>query len=104
MKKADPAFDDSSEKSSTLSEMRWLLPPNLLPGTRLQLTSLIKADSVTPEVLDALTKFMMELQSSSQVEDSDGGSCAVLVSCGNFSGGCTGLASCGAYAPIVKEA
>ena len=84
-----------------LEEAGWILSPDLPPGIRLQLSTVIEAEQLTPEVFELLGKAMMELQTSEQTEEAVAArrvTCPKLRSCDNYVGGCPYLNKCGNYA------
>ena len=81
-------------------EPEWLLSPNLPPGARLQISSLIEAERLTPEVLELLAKFMKDLQKIER-QQARIDPCPKLDVCEVHKGPCSVLTSCGTYTPKV---
>jgi len=74
----------------------WLLVPEVPQGVRLQLSSVVEAAEVSPEILAQLGRIMGELQVH------PGGllgrvTCPKLKSCDSYVGGCPRLSDCGTY-------
>ena len=87
-----------SESAAQGSE--WLLSPDLPQATRLQISSVIEAEQLTPDVMQLLGSAMAEMQKAATAASAipkDG--CGRLRSCGSFRGGCPNLNHCGTYAP-----
>jgi hypothetical protein len=74
--------------------------PDLAPGIQMQISTIVEAEHVTPDVIRLLGEAMAELQGVSRAKSEiprDG--CQRLKKCGHFRGGCPNLAHCGTYAP-----
>jgi hypothetical protein len=78
----------------------WLISPDLTEGARLQVSSLIEAEELTPEVLELLAKFMKKLRRLDKAPPTD--PCPKLETCQTYSKPCTVLTSCGSFS--VKAA
>ncbi len=85
-----------AEDQSSTEE--WLVAPDVSPGARLSLGSVIDASQLTPTVLELLGRAMAELQRTAVPEMKADG-CPRLQSCGSYNGGCPNLTKCGTYAP-----
>jgi len=81
-------------------EAEWLLVPDVPPGVRLQLSNVVEAQQLTPEVLQLLGQAMTELQRSAAALPQARG-CGQLTSCDNLVGDCPKLQRCGAYLPTA---
>jgi hypothetical protein len=77
------------------SEVGWLVSPDLPSGVQLQISSLIEAENLTPEVIALLAKLMAELQQTAKVAAAN--PCPKLSTCQEFTGDCTKLEFCGTY-------
>jgi hypothetical protein len=74
----------------------WLIAPQLSPGARLQISGVIDAEQLTPDVLNLLAKFMKDLEqierSAPPVE-----TCPKLQSCDDYHHLCPELNWCGKF-------
>lgn len=78
----------------------WLISPDLTDEVRLQISSLIEAEEMTPEVLELLAKFMKKLQRLDKAPPTD--PCPKLEICQAYTKSCTVLTYCGSFS--VKAA
>ena len=77
-------------------DAQWLISPELPPGARVQLASLLEAERLSPEVLELLAKFTRDLQQVERpvaAEDP----CPKLDTCNDYHRPCTALTMCGIY-------
>jgi hypothetical protein len=86
---------NQQEQSVARHDPEWLLSPSLPPGARLQISSLIEAEQLTPEVLELLAKFMKDLQQIEKKPAPD--PCPKLEVCEVHKGPCSALTSCGTF-------
>jgi hypothetical protein len=80
---------------------QWLIAPALTQGTRLEISGLIEADELTPEVLELLAKFARKLERLER-DKPPIDPCPKLESCGDYHHACTILTFCGLFS--VKAA
>jgi hypothetical protein len=79
----------------------WLIAPDMTPGARLEISGLIEADALTPEVLELLAKFARKLERLEK-DKPPIDPCPTLDTCLNYHKACTVLAHCGVFS--VKAA
>lgn len=91
---------DKQERSATRQRSDWLISPDLTPGARLQIGSLIEAERLTPEVLELLAKFMKELQQLEK-DTPPVDPCPKLEHCDTYHKPCTALTFCGEFSVKV---
>jgi hypothetical protein len=92
------AAESNSPDEAAAREPMWLLRPEEVPaGIRLQLTSVLEASELTPEVLEALGHAVRGIQKASKTIPY---SCPKLRECGSFKDpiGCPNLVKCTDYA------
>ena len=87
---------NQQERSVARHDPEWLLSPSLPPGARLQISSLMEAEQLTPEVLELLAKFMKDLQQIEK-EKPPTDPCPKLETCETHKGSCSVLTSCGTF-------
>lgn len=88
-----PREDDDRSQSSG-DDVEWLMAPDVPPGALVQISRVIEADELTPEVVQVLSGAMNELQQRAAARPKPTG-CPRLVNCGVNSGPCPRLRSCG---------
>jgi hypothetical protein len=92
--------DEPSDVVSGLGPAEFLIQPDLPPGVRIQIDSVIEAQQLTPEVIGILTNAMSEMQTRAAASSIPTGGCPRLQVCsGTYRGGCPRLHTCGTYAP-----
>jgi hypothetical protein len=92
--------EPKSPKGQSSGEVAWLVPPPLSTTTRFQISTVIDAAELTPEVLALLSEAMRALKDAKSV---DGAifDCAVLRSCGVNTEHCPRLEQCGTNGPTA---
>jgi hypothetical protein len=88
--------EDVPEEATDVADGEWLLVPDVPQGVRLQLSSVVEAAEVSPEVLTLLGRAMADLQAAPGLLPGRV-TCPKLVKCGNYVGGCPRLADCENY-------
>jgi len=88
---------DQQGKLTARQGSEWLISPELTPGARLQLSSLIEAERLTPEVLELLAKFTKELEQIEKGTPPAPDPCPKLDSCQDYHKPCTVLTWCGTF-------
>ena len=86
-----------SAEGQSVSEPAWLLrPEEMPPGVRLQLSTVIEAQELTPDLIHALGQALEGIHKSAKTIPS---SCPKLKECGTFKDpiGCPSLTKCGDY-------
>ncbi|MFI5015217.1 MAG: hypothetical protein ACHQAY_23015 [Hyphomicrobiales bacterium] len=86
--------------SSMQQRGEWLIAPNLAPGARLQISSLLEAEELTPEVLELLAKFTRKLQAIERAAPA-AEPCPKLDHCDIYAKPCPELTFCGQFSPKV---
>jgi hypothetical protein len=80
--------------------MRWFVSPDLSAGTRIQLSTVIGAEMLTPKVLDLLSRAMQSLKEQpASPHQVDSGICPELQQCANNTAQCPRLEYCGVHRP-----
>lgn len=85
-------------RPSAAQNAQWLISPQLPQGARLQLSSILDADRLSPEVLELLAKFTKDLQDierKAPVPPVD--PCPKLETCQDYHKTCTVLTYCGNF-------
>ena len=90
------AQSDQQDPAAREASPNWLIAPELSPGARVQISSVLEAEQLTPQVLELLAKFMKELQQIERgappVEP-----CPVLNDCKDYHHPCPNLTWCGKF-------
>jgi hypothetical protein len=92
------AMTQSNEQSgpSSARDAQWLISPQLPTGARLQLSSILDAERLSPEVLELLAKFTKDLhQLERDTPPID--PCPKLETCQDYHKTCTILTYCGNF-------
>ncbi|MFI5015216.1 MAG: hypothetical protein ACHQAY_23010 [Hyphomicrobiales bacterium] len=78
------------------STAQWLISPQLPAGARLQLSSILDAERLSPEVLELLAKFTKDLQQLEK-DKPPTDPCPKLEQCQDYHKPCTVLTYCGTF-------
>ena len=83
----------------------WLVPPGVPPGTTVELTTVIKAGGLTPEVFELLGQLARDAEAAARSDEVAGPSCPNLTHCHIFHDHgqtCPVLESCNVNTAIVR--